>query len=295
MLLRAELRLEGGQDAGRLVDRAAAPLRAEDPARMAGLARHFQRPAVDPAPPDGCRAVDGGLEAERHVALARELEHRLPRLGERHARVLLVARQHDRDAPVVEGARRVQRLQGLHHHDHPALHVGRPGAEGPCALAPELLARQHGVDVAEQQEPLAPATAGLGDEVAGALHPGRQFDPARAETDRAQLLGECIADGADARRVLCRTLDVHDFLQQGLGGGLAGGGVFRDRTLGPVEVGLRRLNPGERQDENPGNDAGGEVLHGGFQLRGRQHVNRRGPSVARSRGCRDGQIQPDSR
>ena len=87
----------------------------------------------------------------------RQLEHRLARLGERHARVLLVAGQHDRDAPALECAGRVQRLQRLQHDDRPALHVGRPGAVGARAVAAEALAGQHRVEVAEQQQPLAAA------------------------------------------------------------------------------------------------------------------------------------------
>ena len=68
VLLGAELGLEGREDAGRLVDRAATALRPEDPARMAGFARHLERPAVDAAAADRGRSVDRGLEAERGVA-----------------------------------------------------------------------------------------------------------------------------------------------------------------------------------------------------------------------------------
>src|SRR5688572_27043161 len=101
--------------------------------------------------------------------------------------------------------------------------------------------------MAEQQEALAALAAGLGDQVAGAFHPGRQVDPSRAEADGAQLLRESISDCAHAGRVLRRALDVHDALQEGLGGSLAVGGMARDAALDPVEIGMRRADAGNRE------------------------------------------------
>ena len=143
----------------------------------------------------------------------------------------------------------MQRLQRLQHDDDSALHVGRAGAVGPRTIAPEALAGQNRVEVTEQQQPLATRAADLRDQMSGALHAGRHFDPARAETDATQLLCERVAHGADAGNILGRTFGVHDPLQHDFRDRLALCDVLRDRTFCPVEAGVRCTGPTKRQSE----------------------------------------------
>jgi hypothetical protein len=187
------------------------------------------------------------LEAERGVARPCELDHGRTRDRERQARVFLVASEHDRDAPVLECARRMQRLERLHHHDGAALHVRSAGSERARALAAEWLAGEHRVHVAEQQQPLASRAAGLRHQVPRTLHLRRHLDPARLEADRPELLGESVARRAHARDVFRRAFDVHDALQQRFRRRLAGRRVLGDRTLSPVERRLRGGSEAEGQ------------------------------------------------
>ena len=53
-----------------------------------------------------------------------------------------------------------------------------------------------------------------GFQVSGALHPGRQLDPARLEAERVQLGAEDLADLAHARGVERSAVDAHRALEE---------------------------------------------------------------------------------
>ena len=120
----------------------------------------------------------------------------------------------DRDVHAAQLAGAVQGPQRFQRHEVAALHVGGAGAVGAIALAPEGLALQHGVEMADQQQPRTVAATVRRDEMPAALHPGRQFDPACRESQRLQFARVDRADRAHAGQVLGRARHVHRFFEQ---------------------------------------------------------------------------------
>ena len=178
--LAPKLLMEGVQDPRGLEDRPAAALLREDARGVSGLAGHLQPPGHAPPPRHGRvfpgRVANPRLEIERDVAPPRGGQELLSRGLDRIARILLVPDQGHHDLAAVESSAGTERAQRLEHHHVAAFHVGDPRAPRRVAQPLEPLKRalllEHGVQVADEKEPLPSVARALGEEVAGPGHGG---------------------------------------------------------------------------------------------------------------------------
>ena len=147
-----------------------APLPRPSPNRRGVALRssHLEPPRAEAAPSDdgGARLV--ALEGERHVTPFRGVDQCRAALLVGLARILLVAREDHDHLAVLETPSGVQRPKRLDDDGITGFHVGGAAAEALPALAPERLALQHGVEMADEQHARALGTAVLGHQVARA-------------------------------------------------------------------------------------------------------------------------------
>ena len=218
ILLAAELRAEGVEDARDFVDRAVARRVPEHPRRMRLAPRRSDAPRARAAARHGRIGAVACLERERDVALLRGIDQRTPRVGERLPGMLFIAGEHDGDVEIAQHARLLQRLEGIEDHHVPALHVGAPDRACGRILTHEVRAGglHDGIEMADQQKPHSPElTAMLGDQMPCPPDGIGHRDPARLEAQRVERRAEHHADFLDAVEVERTARDVDDALQVG--------------------------------------------------------------------------------
>ena len=144
--------------------------------------------------------------------------------GERGAGVFLVAGKEDGDVGRLERAGGVHGAQRGDDHDVAAFVVGSAGTMRDGAVAGPALERrvefEHGVEVADQEHPLA-VPGVVRDEVTGAARLAHR-DPAHREPKRFELAADHGRDGLDPGKVGRAAVLVHQPLEQREGARLLG-------------------------------------------------------------------------
>ena len=220
VLLTAELRAEGVQNARDFVNRAVPCPLAEDARGMRLASGRRHAPGAGPAPRDGRVGAITGLERERDVAVLRGVDQRPAGVGERLAGMLLVAGEHDRDVHVAQRPRALQRFECIQNHHVAALHVGAAhGARDRVLTHPVGAAwggLHDGIEMADEQHPHRSRLAAmLGDEVSRATDCVRHRHPVRRECKRVERSAEHRPDLADAVEIQRAAGDIDDALEVG--------------------------------------------------------------------------------